>query len=301
MLLSKIDQMAPVASEERNFNTISPSAKSLLFMKGHTNIHFARRTAELINYPEPYTPDFDGRDLTFWARTYHFENRYWSIDQLMEELTMKNILELASGYSFRGLEKIKQKGVHYIDTDLPEVVKMKREIISSLQQESENPEGMLELIPLNALDEAHFREIASRFADGEMVIVNEGLMMYLDLQEKEKLCKIIHGILKERGGYWITADIYLKNKFRKLDLKLDDQTRAFFEHHRIEENRFESFQEAEAFFRRMGFVIDREAKVERSKLSSLKYLIKSATLIQLLKMRHGRKLQATWRLRVADK
>jgi hypothetical protein len=64
----------------RNFNTISPSAKSLLLMKGYTNIPFARQTAELLNYPEKYNPDFDKKDMTFWARTLHFESRYWSID-----------------------------------------------------------------------------------------------------------------------------------------------------------------------------------------------------------------------------
>ncbi|MDR3609431.1 MAG: hypothetical protein P4L27_02585 [Ignavibacteriaceae bacterium] len=41
----------------RNFNTISPSAKSLLLMKGLTNIPFAKEGAEFIMYPEPYSRD----------------------------------------------------------------------------------------------------------------------------------------------------------------------------------------------------------------------------------------------------
>jgi len=35
--------------------------------------------------------------------------------------------------------------------------------------------------------------------------------MYLD-QTRRKNYADIYDILKERGGYWITADIYLKNK-----------------------------------------------------------------------------------------
>jgi len=68
-----IDQ---INSTNRNYNTISPSAKSLLLMKGHTNIPFARETAELIKYPEKFNPDFSKKDMTFWARVVHFENRH---------------------------------------------------------------------------------------------------------------------------------------------------------------------------------------------------------------------------------
>lgn len=91
----------------RNFTTISPSAKSLLLMKGCTNIPFARQTAELIKLPERYNPDYDKKDTTFWARTLHFENRYWSIDNLLSDLAITNILELSSGFSFRGLDTVK--------------------------------------------------------------------------------------------------------------------------------------------------------------------------------------------------
>ena len=284
----------------RNFNTISPSAKSILLMKGHTNIPFARQTAELLLYPEKYIPDFKCKDLTFWARTIHFESRYWSIDQLLEGLSINNILEISSGFSFRGLEKIKTKGVHYIDTDLPDVIETKKEFITVLQNEGSNVGGKLELVPLNALDEEQFQAVIKKFKGGELVIINEGLLMYLDNSEKEKLCKIISNILKEHGGYWITADIYLRNKQEKLDLKLGDKTKEFFEQHHIEENRFESFEEAEAFFNRMGFIVDKEAKIKPSGLSSFKYLLKSLTLKQLFKMRKAGKIQATWRLKIAD-
>ncbi|MDR3715026.1 MAG: hypothetical protein P4L51_19605 [Puia sp.] len=74
---------------DRNYSTISPSAKSLLLMKGFTNIPFARQAAELISYPEKYIPDPDSKDFGFWARAAHFESRYLSIDQLLTPLTVK--------------------------------------------------------------------------------------------------------------------------------------------------------------------------------------------------------------------
>ena len=283
----------------RNFNSISPSAKSLLLLKGHTNIPFARQTAELLMYPEKYVPDLKNTDLTKWARTLHFENRYWSIDQLIEDLSVKNILELSSGFSFRGLDITGKQKVHYIDTDLPEVIDIKKGFISELQKSASGKEGNLELTPLNVLDENQFNEVVSRFSPGEIIIVNEGLLMYLDIREKERLCKIIHSLLAVRGGYWITADIYTKNKLEKPDLKIDNQTKDFFLKHNIEDNKFGNFEEAEKFFNRMGFIIDRKAEVKGSKLSSLKFFLKSVTIKQLFGIHKGGKMQETWRLRIA--
>jgi len=287
-------------SEKRNYNTISPSAFSLIMMKGYTNIPFARRTAELILYPETFTPDFEAKDMTFWARVLHFENRYWSINHLLNDLHIKNILELSSGLSFRGLAAIKEKGIHYIDTDLPDMINTKSEYLNILIKECSAAQGDLEVLVLNALDENEFRDIVRHFSGGEIVIVNEGLLMYLDISEKEMLCKIIHGILKDRGGYWITADIYLKKKMDELDLKHDQKTKAFLEQHRIEDNKFNSFEEAETFFKRMGFVIDKEANIDQSELSSMKYFLMNVTEMELLKIQKVGKIQTTWRLRIAE-
>lgn len=285
----------------REFSSISPSAKSLLLMKGHTNIPFARQTAELIIHPEYYKPDFENRDFSFWARTLHFENRYLSIDDLLSDLTIKNILELSSGFSFRSLETVKRKEIHYIDTDLPDVIAQKKNFIPVLKENNLNLLGTLELLALNVLDEEAFDVVVSRFPQGEIVIVNEGLLMYLDTNEKINLCRIIHKILKERGGYWITADIYVKRQFKKLNLKLDKETNDFFEVHKIEANKFDSFENAEAFFRSAGFEIDKVAYVHRSKLSSMKYFLKSLSIKQLWDFRKAPKMQATWRLKIIDK
>jgi O-methyltransferase involved in polyketide biosynthesis len=281
----------------RDFSSISPSAKWLLLWKGYTNIPFAREVAELLEYPNKYIPDFKKRDYTFWASTIGLENRYWSIDQLLNDLTIRNILEISSGYSFRSLDYTQQKGVHYIDTDLPDVIATKKEFINSLKKEGVDTKGKLELLSLNALDKKNFHEIIGRFPEGEVAIVNEGLLAYLDKQEKLKLCSIIHDILMERGGYWITADIGLKNKEQKLGLKYNDEIKEFNVRQDTEGKSFESFEEAEMFFKDMGFVIDKEAKIKYSEMSSFKYLVKSMTLRHLFKLKSAGKIQATWRLK----
>ncbi len=280
---------------KRNFTTISPSAKMVLLFKAYTDIPFARQTAGLISQPEPFAFDFSNKDWLFWMMTYHLENRYKSIDLLLKDKPVKNILELSSGYSFRGLNMIQQEDVHYIDTDLPDLVTKKKELALALTDERIPEKGTLELLPLNVLDEKQFMEIAARFPKGELAIVNEGLLTYLNKTEKEALCKIIHQVLTDRGGFWITADIYIKDKTEFMDFKMDEKWQKFAEEHHIEENMFESFESAAAFFKRMGFAIDKEATVDRSELSALPHLLKNVSSEQLAQLK-GTKIQTTWRL-----
>src|SRR5690606_9169317 len=120
--------------EQKDYSSISPSAKSLLMMKGYTNIPYAKETAALMEGKEVFDLDFNDKDFWFWIRVMHFESRYWSIDQLLKQTNSKNILELSSGYSLRGLDLcVKNNNIHYIDTDLPEVIAVKQNMINQLQ------------------------------------------------------------------------------------------------------------------------------------------------------------------------
>jgi O-methyltransferase involved in polyketide biosynthesis len=282
--------------ETRDFSSISPSARWMMLMKGCTNITYARKVAELLEHPLKYDPDLKKRDFTFCAGTYHLESRYRSIDNLLNDLTYNNILELSSGFSFRSLDYAMHKGKYYIDTDLPEIINVKTELIKDLVRDDSGIKGKLELLPLNALDSDNLNKITDHFPEGGIVIVNEGLLTYLDKQEQQLLCSNIHKILKRRGGCWITADIYLKNKQPQFGFQHNEKVQKFYEQHDTESNSFESFSQAEEFFRDMGFKVEKEAKVERSGLSSFKYLVRRMTLRQILKYRKIGKVQATWRL-----
>jgi len=280
----------------KDYSTISPSAKSLLLLKGVTDIPFARQAAELLVAPREYNPDIDNRDVVFWGRVVHFESRYQSIDQLLGDIPVKNILELSSGFSFRGLAIAKDSNVHYIDTDLPGIIDTKKKFVRDLQGDI-NLKGTLEILPLNALDETRFREIVSHFPPGPVVIVNEGLLMYLGIDEKKKLFSIIHSVLKERGGYWITADIYLKMQNGPVLPRRDDELDKFLEQHKIEENKFNSVEEAKDFFEQAGFVIDKVAATDYKKISSLPHLLNVITPEQLETMRGSSKMNETWRVK----
>jgi O-methyltransferase involved in polyketide biosynthesis len=284
---------------DRDFSTISPSARSILLMKGHTSIPFARQAAELVSKPSVFVPDYANTDMAFWMRVLHFETRYLGINQMIEGLNVRNFLEISSGYSFRGLDIARNKEVLYLDTDLPDLISRKKEMLKNLDDGKSI--GKLELLPLNALDEGQFRETVGRFPPGEIAIINEGLLIYFSDQEKRELCRIIRAVLEEHGGYWITSDIYIRVPGQRPVSKEQTKMDSFYKQHNIEDNKFSSFDEAQSFFAENGFAIDGEEDVDISQASSYKYLARS--MMDSLPVKKGRtgKIQTTWRLRLSTR
>lgn len=165
-----------------------------------------------------------------------------------------------------------------------------------MQEKNVETRGVLETRPLNALDEKEFNTLIESFPEGPIIIVNEGLLMYLSDGEKKKVGNNIYQALKKRGGYWITGDIYVKAELERLTKNEDDNLKDLVDQQRIEDNMFENFDQARVFLEDAGFQIDKESVLDLPKLSSLKYLIHNATQEELAKMQLSPKIQTTWRL-----
>ena len=147
-------------------------------MKGETTIPYARKAAALLDRTalekSGYKPDIDLNSVDYWLRVMHFESRYWSIDQLLEEQPYSNILELSSGFSFRGLALSRKRPVFYVDTDLEAVIAGKQRFVDALTA-GEGPNagtgyagtgagdaaapGHYELQALNVLDADAFKKM----------------------------------------------------------------------------------------------------------------------------------------------
>ena len=268
-------------------------------MKALTGIPYARQAAQLISPETDFVKALDNPDPAFWLRVMHFEARYKSISQLLADAPVANILELSSGFSFRGLDAVQHKHVHYIDTDLPGVIEQKEKLMTAIPP-GDGTQGRLELLPLNALEKGQFNDVINRFNEGELAIVNEGLLMYLDTEEKRKLCGIIHDVLSKRGGYWITADIYVPTGPIPAILDFKDELQHFLDEQKVEEKKFESMAAAEAFFLSCGFVVEKEAEMNYMQMEALPYLLKTVPpeLMKAMGDSGNRKIQATWRLKV---
>ena len=204
---------------------------------------------------------------------------------------------MSSGYSLRGLAMCEKEAVHYIDTDLPDVVATKRQLIAQVGV-GKDLKGQLDLVPLNAMDASEFARVADKFGPGAMTVVNEGLLMYLDTAEKIQLCGTIRDLLKERGGCWITADIYVKRpEGMRAALPQSRKEAAFFEQHNIEENKFDSYEEAESFFKKQGFDLVKEANIDFRQLSVMPHLVETLPPEFRNSKEPPPKIQATWMLK----
>ena len=143
-------------AESRDYNSISPSAEYLVRLKGFTRIPFAKAAAAiLVNPAEPAGkhPFSDEDRKAFYKRLLHFENRYWTVERLLRQTNPQNILEISSGYSFRGLDWCFRQPVHFIDTDLPDLVAAKSRLIDPLVSGKRAAMmGRFELLPLNVME-----------------------------------------------------------------------------------------------------------------------------------------------------
>ena len=250
------DQPRPEAAmtSPRDFSTISPSARALLIMKAQTDIPFAHEAAYMLCGADEVSRELErlaairGGEL----RLRHFEDRYRSIDTLLAGAGATRILELAGGLSFRGLALARREPVFYLDTDLPEMAATKAQLVAALH---DGPlVGTLRVAALDALDGEATASAVAELPAGPIAVVNEGLLVYLDEEEKARLAGHLRAALLARGGSWITADIYVRSP---PDPRVgdDERLRTFLDQHRVEENKFESWEAAERFFAGCGLSV----------------------------------------------
>jgi O-methyltransferase involved in polyketide biosynthesis len=286
-------------SRTLDFNSISPSAMGLLLTKAMTTIPFAREAASLL-WDEESIKTRNREKLTRegFGWLLHFENRYRTIDSLLLPLQTTNILEMASGFSFRGLQLCINENVVYIDTDLPDSIATKQQVVEKLiTQHALTTKGTLRMEPLNALDTAAFNQLVGQFPPGPVTIVNEGLLMYLEEAEKRQVCANIHGILKARGGCWITGDIYLKKSSEQAKPYAGSAVKEFLAMHKVEEKKFDSFEKAAAFFTECGFTIAEKKTVAYDQLSTLRFIQDKNIPEEVV--RSWFKTRQTWKLKTA--
>lgn len=222
-------------------------------VKAQTSLPFAREAAELLWGADAVRDAERETTSTPWGagRRRHFELRARSIDAAIETVGATRILELASGLTLRGLDMaVRQADVFYLDTDLPEMADTKTHLVARLHPEPLR--GTLLVRPLDALDAAALRSSVALLPAGPIAIVQEGLLMYLDDAEKTALASSVRGALLDRGGVWITADVYVRSA---LQPQRDERTTRFLEQHRVEDKKFADFAAATAFFEGHGFAV----------------------------------------------
>ncbi len=235
---------------------ISPTAKLVAFLRTFTDIPFSVEIAEACDAQKVFSQLVGGNPRDFLWMAPLIEMRYKSVDVLLKHFGTDNIVEIASGVSPRGLIWTSNSKYSFFETDLPEILAEKKDIVSGILES--RVRGKLLWHPLNAVNEDDFSKI-EQFFDGQPVsFINEGLLPYLNHDEKGKVARSIHQILKKYGGVWITPDISSNGRLKEL-VDLDPnmgrviQTISGRTGRDLQNNSFASLEIAVKFFEDIGF------------------------------------------------
>lgn len=194
---------------------IEMTAKLAAYYRRFADIPFAAEAAALIGADEAFEElvrdhRLDREQLTFYAPM--FEARYKSVTELIRKSGVTQVLELACGYSLRGLDLTQDPAVRYVETDLPGVVATKRRLFDLLRERHGIAPGPGHVLAAaDALDVDQLRAASTSLDRSKPVIVLcEGLLLYLTRHETERLASNVHALLGEVGGRWITPDFVVR-------------------------------------------------------------------------------------------
>jgi O-methyltransferase involved in polyketide biosynthesis len=192
-------------SSSYDYEKISVTAKLTAFLRTFSDIPYSQELSEKSNAEEETVTLRVGKEEQMNYRAPQFEARYKLVTSIIEQLGIKQILEIASGLSARGLVFTRNPDVKYLETDLPGIIKEKETIVKSiLSDEGDVPRPNLIFQIANAFNPQELQNALACFSADKIAIVSEGLLTYLSHEELERLSASLHEILSKRDGLWIT-------------------------------------------------------------------------------------------------
>lgn len=271
---------------------ISVTAKVAAYYRQFSDIPFAAEVAKRIGADAEFERilrehGLERDKLTFYAPM--FEARYKSITQVILQSGASQVLELASGYSLRGLDLTRHHQLWYVETDLPEVVATKLGLLEDLRNhQGISPVSQHVVSAADALDFEQVRAATAVFDRCRpLTVLCEGLIMYLSKSENERLAMNIHGLLGEfAGGCWITPDFSFRADAKDLPperVRLREAITGVTQR-QVDASAFEDDRDLAAFLNRTGFNAQVRNQVDETpSFSSIESLGLSPALIERLR------------------
>jgi O-methyltransferase involved in polyketide biosynthesis len=146
------------------------------------------------------------------------------------------------------------------------MTKNKRALLENLFSKGKaKPQGGLHIEDGNALDRDSLFAATKYFKDKPVAVIHEGLLRYLNFEEKKTVANNIHALLEKFGGVWITSDITLKRVLSgERQEERDDNRKRVLALSGIDigANTFENEDDAKKFFEELGFSVERHGFME---------------------------------------
>jgi len=240
---------------------ISVTAKVSAYYRKFSDIAFAAEVATLIGADDAFAEiardhGLEHDKLTFYAPM--FEARYKSITQIIRKSGASQVLELACGYSLRGLDLTRDGSLCYVETDLRDVVATKLELLDELRRRHDIGRNPLHVVTAaDALYSEQLRTAAAVFDRARpMMVLCEGLIGYLTRAETSRLADNVRRLIGEfSGGWWIVPDFAFKTEIQSLPperIRLREAITGVTQRH-LDASAFEDADDLTAFLRGVGF------------------------------------------------
>lgn len=251
------------------------------------NFESVSPTAILTSYPRIFTDIPYEKEIYKWLSENCNENielnkllapeieaRYKLTNKLLEKLNIKQVFELAAGYSSRGLIYSK-RDYTYVEMDLESVSRNKIKLLNEIDEINDN----LHIVSGDALNYDDFIKCEKYFNPNKQIaIINEGLLRYLTFAEKKIVALNIYNFLRKYGGAWITCDLTPKRFLQKQDKQnptLNNSLNIVTNRNSLSD-RFENKEHIEEFFGEIGF-----KNIEIHKFIEVKNELKSFEILNI--------------------
>ena len=155
--------------------------------------------AKLINLDQMDSSQIPHYDVMKRINPIIHEIRYKSINEYIRKSGCKNIVDIACGYSPRGI-LFARDGFNYVGLDLPVVASELAPVVEGLN---------LEKLRYCGGDATNYQSLMDAISDidGPVCVVVEGITMYLNTKDVETLYNNVSRLLRSRpGSVFITTD-----------------------------------------------------------------------------------------------
>ncbi len=149
-----------------DYSKISITAKLVAYFRQFSDIPYAQDVADFVRAEQALQEiasmmETEGDDQIKLKETVDqvkvyaplLESRYKSIVQVILKTGIKQVLELASGYSLRGLAMSQDKDIFYVESDLSGVNEEKNKLVEALRAKYDLADfGNHQIVTANALE-----------------------------------------------------------------------------------------------------------------------------------------------------
>lgn len=198
-----VEQQADILPQTENDHAVSDTAYITLYWLASAGNEKAKLLLDTVNVNfqnlDSASGDFDRIRVT--NREYQ-KLRHDSLNEYVLNHGYRSVMDLASGYSPRGLE-LSEAGIDYVGCDFASVT----ESMQKLTERCVDPakKHHLRYATVDGTKHGEMDRAADNL-DGPVCIVTEGLFMYLDREETTAVLRNISDILKAKGGCFVTQD-----------------------------------------------------------------------------------------------